>query len=78
MFIVLPGEAADAGVKGAIKVEWVRKGDLPEQMKRAGMERRRRRRRRLILQGRSSVDVRERSRRANCIRALIQHGNHLL
>lgn len=35
MFIVLPGEGADSGVKGAIKVEWVRKGDLWEQMKRA-------------------------------------------
>lgn len=35
VFIVLPGEGADSGVKGAIKVEWVRKGDLLEQMKRA-------------------------------------------
>lgn len=35
VFIVLPGEGADSGVKGAIKVEWVRKGDLWEQMKRA-------------------------------------------
>lgn len=26
VFIVLPGEGADSGVKGAIKVEWVRKG----------------------------------------------------
>lgn len=75
MFIVLPGEAADAGVKGAIKVEWVRKGDLPEQMKRAGMERRWRRWR-LILLGKSGADVRERRRRGNCIRALILHGNH--
>lgn len=33
VFIVLPREGADGGVKGAIKVEWVRKGDLPEQMK---------------------------------------------
>lgn len=33
VFIVLPGEGADSGVKGAIKVEWVRKGDLLEQMK---------------------------------------------
>lgn len=31
--IVLPGEGADSGVKGAIKVEWVRKGDLLVQMK---------------------------------------------
>lgn len=38
MFIVLPGEGADSGVKGAIKVEWVRKGDLWEQMKRAGIK----------------------------------------
>lgn len=28
VFIVLPGEGADSGVKRAIKVEWVRKGDL--------------------------------------------------
>lgn len=35
MFIVLPGEGTDSGVKGAIKVEWVRKGDVWEQMKRA-------------------------------------------
>lgn len=33
VFIVLPEEGADSGVKGAIKVEWVRKGDLLEQMK---------------------------------------------
>lgn len=36
VFIVLPGEGADGGVKGAIKVEWVRKGDLLEQMKKKG------------------------------------------
>lgn len=46
VFIVLPGEGADSGVKGAIKVEWVRKGDLLEQMKKkwgaggAGIDRR--------------------------------------
>lgn len=34
MFIVLPGQGTDTGVKGAIKVEWVRKGDLWERMKR--------------------------------------------
>lgn len=35
VLIVLPWEGADSGVKGAIKVEWLRKGDLLEQMKRA-------------------------------------------
>lgn len=30
---MLPGEGADSGVKGAIKVEWVRKGDLQVQMR---------------------------------------------
>lgn len=34
VFIVLPGKGADSGVKGAIKVEWVRKVDILEQMKR--------------------------------------------
>lgn len=28
VFIVLPREVADTGVKGAIKVEWVRKGEI--------------------------------------------------
>lgn len=85
VFIVLLGEGADGGVKGAIKVEWVRKGDLPEQMKKKKRGCRGGRNRPSVWAGGDDgvahgrgLDIWMYNRGSNCVRVLIYDSSNFV